>query len=38
MYEGEWYDGVQHGEGAVYTMNDLKQVLKGTWNHGEFKF
>jgi len=37
VYEGEWADGKQHGEGKLYATADLKEIVSGTWEMGQFK-
>jgi len=37
VYEGEWVNGKQHGEGKLYATADLKEIISGTWVNGQFK-
>jgi len=37
VYEGEWANGKQHGEGKLYATADLKEIISGTWEMGQFK-
>jgi len=37
IYEGEWANGKQHGQGKIYTTADLKEIISGTWDKGQFQ-
>jgi len=37
IYDGEWANGAQNGEGTIYTANDLKEIMKGTFVNGQMK-
>jgi len=37
IYEGGWANGKQHGEGRLYATADLKEIISGTWEMGQFK-
>ena len=40
-YNGQWKNGVKHGEGFQLNLENTKPnkltILKGTWNEGTFK-
>ena len=35
LYEGNWHEGKQHGNGSLYTTADLKLVTEGVWDMGK---
>lgn len=37
VYEGEWSVGKQHGEGKLYATADLKEIISGTWEMGQYQ-
>lgn len=37
VYEGEWANGKQHGQGKLYATADLKEIISGTWDMGQFQ-
>jgi len=37
FYEGNWQEGKQHGQGCLYTTVDLKEVVRGIWQMGQYQ-
>ena len=37
FYEGNWQEGKQHGQGCLYTAVDLKEVVRGIWQMGQYQ-
>jgi len=37
LYEGNWHEGKQHGQGSLYTTADLKLVTEGNWQMGQLE-